>query len=198
MGLRVPARRRLPAVPGLRHFPRTAVGQRVELWGEFGARPPFPTAGDWLWVSYHAIAETQCHIALGWPIPETILDLEAEFRCATTTTPWMLVRACPAPCVRTACVWSDTLEKPAMIKLILRGGPYTAEERRQILDYYWLDTDGLAALLPRMLPGILARPNGWAFALLRGYYSGHCIAHMEWTRHSARRGNLSPARSPLG
>ena len=46
--------------------------------------------------------------------------------------------------------------------------------------YNWLDTDGLAALLPRMLPDILARPHGWAFALIRGYYSGHCIAHMEW------------------
>ena len=68
-----------------------------------------------------------------------------------------------------------------MIKLILRGGPYTAEEHRQIIDYCWLDTDGLAALLPRILPDILARPHGWAFALIRGYYSGHCIAHMEHT-----------------
>jgi DNA polymerase I len=66
-----------------------------------------------------------------------------------------------------------------MIKLILRGGPYTAEERARIIEYNWTDTDGLAALLPRMVPTILARPNGWAFALVRGYYSAHCIAHME-------------------
>jgi hypothetical protein len=32
-----------------------------------------------------------------------------------------------------------------------------------------------------MVPEIEARPNGWAFALVRGYYSGHCITHMEWT-----------------
>ena len=57
--------------------------------------------------------------------------------------------------------WSDAIEKPAMIKLILRGGPWTADERRQILAYNWLDTDGLAELLPRMLPDILDRPNGW-------------------------------------
>ena len=55
-----------------------------------------------------------------------------------------------------------------MIKLILRGEPYTAEEQQQIIDYCWLDTDGLAALLPRILPDILARPDGWAFALIRG------------------------------
>jgi DNA polymerase-1 len=77
--------------------------------------------------------------------------------------------------------WSNALEKPAMIQLILRGEPYTADERQQILEYCWLDTNGLAALLPRMLPGILSRPNGWAFALIRGHYSGHCVARMEWT-----------------
>jgi hypothetical protein len=77
-------------------------------------------------------------------------------------------------------LWSNVLEKPAMmIKLILRGEPYTSEERRQIIEYCWLDTDGLAAFLPRILPDILARPHGWALALIRGYYSGHCIAHME-------------------
>jgi hypothetical protein len=75
--------------------------------------------------------------------------------------------------------WSDAMDKPAMRALILRGGPYTAEERRDILAYNWEDTNGLAALLPRMLPGILARPNGWEFALLRGYFSGHCVADTE-------------------
>jgi hypothetical protein len=156
-------------------------GERVELWGEFGPRPPFPTTGDWLWVSYHASAETHCHLALGWSIPETILDLEAEFRCATTNYTLEAGKGLPgAMCVH-GLVWSDTLEKPNMIKLILRGEPYTSEEQRQIIDYCWLDTDGLAALLLLMAPGIAARPDGWAFALVRGYYSGHCIAHMEHT-----------------
>jgi hypothetical protein len=62
-------------------------GQRVELWGEFGSEPPFPTGPDWLWVTYHASAETGCHLMLGWAIPEVILDVEAEFRCSTTNTP---------------------------------------------------------------------------------------------------------------
>jgi DNA polymerase-1 len=156
-------------------------GQRVELRGDFGARPPFPTRGDWLWVSYHASAETHCHIALGWPIPETILDLEAEFRCATTNYSMEAGKGLAGAMCAHGLSWSDTIEKPAMRKLILEGGPeYTADEWRQILEYCWLDTDGLAALLPLMLPAIRARPQGWAFALIRGYYSGHCIAHMEW------------------
>jgi DNA polymerase I len=156
-------------------------GERVELWGEFGAHPPFPTSGDWLWISYHASAETHCHLALGWPIPETIVDLEGEFRCETTNYTVDGGKGLPAAMRVYGLSWSDALEKPAMIKLIVEGGPeYTAAERRQIMDYCWLDTEGLAALLPRILPDILARPNGWEFALIRGYYSGHCIAHMEW------------------
>ena len=156
-------------------------GRRVELWGELGAQPPFPTDRDWLWVSYHASAETECHLILGWSIPETILDIEAEFRCETTNYPVEGGKGLPGAMCRYGLRWSDMLEKPEMIKLILRGEPYTAAERSRIVEYNWLDTDGLAALLPRILPDILARPNGWALALVRGYYSGHCIARMEHT-----------------
>ena len=48
-------------------------------------------------------------------------------------------------------------EKAEMRALVLRGGPYTAGERRAILDYCRADVDTLAALLPRMLPGLLGR-----------------------------------------
>jgi DNA polymerase family A len=159
-------------------------GRRVELWGDerrgdFGSAPPFPVDRDWLWVSYHASAETGCHLALGWLVPETILDLEAEFRCSTTNYHMPAGKGLPGAMQAHGLSWSDTLEKPAMRDLILRGGPYTLEQQRQILDYCWLDTDGTAALLECLVPAILARPNGWALALLRGHYSGHCIAYME-------------------
>jgi hypothetical protein len=159
-------------------FLELRTGRRVELWEKFGPEPPFPTARDWLWVSYHASAETECHIALNWPVPETVLDLEAEFRCATTNYIVVGGKGLASAMQHYGLSWSDTIEKPAMRDLILSGSPYTREERRQILEYNWLDTDGLAALLPRMLPGILDRPNGWASALLRGFYSGTCVAHM--------------------
>jgi DNA polymerase I len=160
-------------------------GRRVELWEEFGAWPPFPTTRDWAWVSYHASAETKCHLVLNWAVPETILDLEAEFRCETTNrTVFDAANKKPSKKLPEAMreyglSWSDVIEKPAMIKLILHGYPYNEDDRRRIVDYNWIDTDGLAALLPRMLPDILARPNGWALALVRGYYSGHCVARME-------------------
>ena len=69
-------------------------------------------------------------------------------------------------------------EKSDMIDLILRGG-HSADEREAILDYCQSDVDALARLLPKMLPGILARPHGLELALLRGLYSGHAVAAME-------------------
>jgi hypothetical protein len=79
-------------------------GKRVELWGEFGARPPFPTTGDWLWASYHASAETHCHLALDWPIPELFLISRRSSGARPRTIQSMAARACPAPWARTACL----------------------------------------------------------------------------------------------
>ena len=63
---------------------------------------------------------------------------------------------------------------------MMRGGPWSAAERRRILDYCQTDVDPIGALLERMLPGILARPNGLGQALLRGRYMA-AIARMERT-----------------
>jgi len=47
-----------------------------------------------------------------------------------------------------------TVEKSDMRDLALRGGPWTLEERRQLLDYCESDVEALARLLPKMLPRI--------------------------------------------
>jgi hypothetical protein len=75
-------------------------------------------------------------------------------------------------------------EKAAMRELVMRGGPYTAGERRAVLDYCRADVDMLAALLPRMLPELLGRRRAatvaLGHALLRGRYMA-AAARMEWT-----------------
>ena len=56
-------------------------GQRLRLWrDELGAAPPYSTGADALFVAYYASAELGCHLALGWPLPQRVLDLFAEFR----------------------------------------------------------------------------------------------------------------------
>src|SRR5580658_2099677 len=78
------------AEPGDRPIPvcltalelRTA--RRIRVWqDEFGNAPPYPIDRDALFIAYYASAELGCHLALGWPIPENVLDLFAEFRNST-------------------------------------------------------------------------------------------------------------------
>jgi hypothetical protein len=66
------------------------------------------------------------------------------------------------------------VEKETMRDLAIRGGPYSAAERKALLQYCQSDVDSLAQLVWAMLPHIdLPR------ALLRGRYMP-AAAHMEW------------------
>src|SRR5262249_24474286 len=82
------------ARPGDRPVPVCMVGhelrsgRRFRIWqDEFGPAPPFATGPDVLFVAYYASAELGCYRALGWAMPERILDLSAEFRNRTCGLP---------------------------------------------------------------------------------------------------------------
>jgi hypothetical protein len=63
-------------------------GRELRLWrDEFGSEPPYPTGSDVLFVAYYASAEIGCHLALGWQVPERVLDLFTEFRNHTNGIP---------------------------------------------------------------------------------------------------------------
>jgi DNA polymerase I len=173
------------ADPGGRPIPVCLVarelrtGRLVRQWcSEFGARPPYPIDPGALFVAYYASAELGCHLALGWPLAERVLDLYAEFRLATN--------GLPVPCGRglLGALEAHGLdgiaagEKTEMRDLVLRGGPWSDPERKAILDYCQSDVDALAELLPRMSPAIMARRHGLAHALLRGRYMA-AVARME-------------------
>jgi len=141
-------------------------GQTWRLWrGEFDTVPPFPIGADTLFVAFYASAELGCFRALGWPMPAKVLDLFVEFRNRTNglTTPagGGLIGALTYFGLDNI----GAVEKDDMRSLILRGGPWSPEERAAILDYCAGDVTALEQLLPAMLPRIdLPR------ALLRGRY----------------------------
>ena len=63
-------------------------GRLIRLWrDEFGDQPPYRTDAGVLFVAYFASAELGCHLALGWPMPERVLDLYVEFRRHTNGLP---------------------------------------------------------------------------------------------------------------
>jgi hypothetical protein len=151
-------------------------------------RPPFGICPDCLFVAYYASAELGCFQALDWSAPARILDLYAEFRCLTS--------GLKVPCGNSllgALSWFGldglaAVEKDSMRELAQRGGPYTGDEQRALLDYCESDVDALARLLPAMLPSIdLSR------ALLRGRYMA-AVARMEWNGVPVDAGALAMLR----
>ena len=150
-------------------------GRTVRQWeDEFGRLPPYPVDSNSLFLAFYASAEFGCHLALNWPMPERVLDLFAEHRCLTNGIPTGYGNGLLGVLAYYGLDGLGAEEKGEMRALALRGGPWTAEERLDLLNYCESDVVALARLLPAMLPRIdLPR------ALLRGRYM-IAAARMEW------------------
>src|SRR5262252_10905428 len=156
--------------PGERPVPVCLVAKELRsgrtfqiFQGEFGAAPPYATGPDVLFVAYYASAELGCYRALGWPMPERILDLFTEFRARTNGLETPAGRGLLGALAYFGLDGIGASEKTEMRDLVLRGGPWSKEERIAILDYCQSDVVALERLLPAMVPAIdLPR------ALLRG------------------------------
>jgi hypothetical protein len=117
-------------------------GKILRVWlhrdeeGEITPSCPISVGYDTLYLTFSAGAEVSCHITLGWPIPERLVDTLAEFRVITNGIPGL-----ENPNILTACkffgVGTSTTEeyKKMMRDRILAGPPYSAAERKEIMDY---------------------------------------------------------------
>jgi DNA polymerase-1 len=141
-------------------------GQEWRLWrGEFDTVPPFPIGPDVLFIAYYASAELGCFRALGWPKPANVIDLFAEFRDLTNGLQTPAGAGLVGALIYFGLDSIGSQEKDELRALVLRGGPWSEQERTAILDYCATDIVALERLLPAMLPRIdLPR------ALLRGRY----------------------------
>jgi hypothetical protein len=150
-------------------------GQVARIFrGEFGAEAPFPTGPDTLWVAFYSSAEWGCFLALGWPLPENVLDLFVEFRNRTNGLELPAGAGLVGALVYFGLDPIDAQEKDDMRLRIIRGSPFSAEERESFLQYCERDVLPLEQLLSAMAPKIdLPR------ALLRGRYM-KAAARMEW------------------
>jgi DNA polymerase-1 len=149
-------------------------GRKVRLWrNEFGPKPPYSTDAASLFIAYYASAEIGCHLALGWPVPERVLDLFVEFRNHTNGIPTTSGAGLLGALAHHGLDSIGAVEKEEMRELVLRGGPWSPAEQAAILDYCESDVAALVRLLPAMSPHIdLPR------ALLRGRYMA-AAARME-------------------
>ena len=154
--------------------------------GSVWSRPALPNNDDVLFIAYYASAEIGCHLALGWHAPERVLDLFTEFRAHTNGLGTVAGNVLIGALTHFGLDTIGSTEKDEMRNLVLRGGPWSTEERNSILDYCESDVTALRRLLPAMLPTIdLPR------ALLRGRYMAAAAA-ME---HNVGRQHLSDRMS---
>jgi DNA polymerase I len=129
--------------------------RKFRLWhDDFGASPPYAIGPHALFVAYYASAEISCHLALGWPVPERVLDLFTEFRNRTNGLPTGSGASLLGALAHFGLDSIGMTEKDDMRTLILGGGPWSHSEQAAILDYCESDVAALARLLPAMLPHI--------------------------------------------
>jgi hypothetical protein len=132
--------------------------------------PPFETGEDIALVTYFAPAEIQSILALSWDIDVSIIDLFAEFRCATNGDPRVGKKSLIGALRFFGLDHLIPDEKDAMRDLILSGGPWSKDQETAVLDYCQQDVIALGPLLEAMInrnPWTELRLNQ---ALLRGRY----------------------------
>ncbi len=146
----------------------TGVTIRQWLWDNPPSQCPFPVDDGCLFVSYYAAAEIKCFLELGWVVPTRILDLYAEFRClinghdrerSETEKACLLKneRYSLLACMFAMGLASEAIgagHKDEMRNLCMRGGPFQADEPRQILEYCESDVVALTKLVHRMMPQV--------------------------------------------
>lgn len=134
----------------------------VERWLDDTSTPCF---GPHTLVAYYATAELLCYKTLGWQEPARILDLYAEF--ANLTNGWNLSsgKGLLGALKFFHLESIEATEKSEMRELAMRGGNYTAGEKRALLDYCKTDVEALLKLYKALSPK-MNTPQ----ALYRGEY----------------------------
>jgi hypothetical protein len=132
-------------------------GRTIRLWHDQLVRlkrPPYPIGPGALFVCYSGLAELQCHLSLGWDLPYFVLDLLPEFRMIVNGTDWREGEESRHKLVHALQFFDldiiDAVEKRDMQDLAKRGRPYSAEERRALLDYCGRDVRATVQLLRAM------------------------------------------------
>ena len=136
-----------------------------------GSTPPYATGSDVLFVAYYASAELGCYRVLGWPMPERILDLFAEFRDRTNGLPTAAGHSLFGALTHFGLEIAGAGDKKEMQQAIGSGQWEGRFDPSEILDYCEQDVEALKRLLLAMWPKIdLPR------ALLRGRYMAAAAA----------------------
>jgi hypothetical protein len=128
--------------------------QTLRLWKDELqklAEAPFPIGEQALIVAYFSTAELNSFLSLGWKLPVNVLDLYVEFRRETNGIKLEHGKGLLGALLYfgiSGGIESD--EKHEMRDLILSTGPWTDEQKAEILDYCESDVISLEKLFLEM------------------------------------------------
>jgi hypothetical protein len=122
------------------------------LWrDQLGDAPPYRIDDKTLFVCFVGNAELGCHLALNWPSPKHVLDLNPTFRCIANGRTVPQGRGLLGAMTYYGLDAIDAKMKDDIRKRVMKGWPFTADEREKILRYGASDADAMVRLLPKML-----------------------------------------------
>jgi hypothetical protein len=153
-------------------------GQTIREWLLGQTIPaPIPNGPSILQAAYQAESEWSCYLPEGWPEPENILDLKAEFRCRTNGLEAVTGKGRTTLLGAASYFGIDamtTAYKDSMHKRIVQGPPYSSGEQQDILQYCAEDVKVTVKLFAAMWKKI-----DWPRALIRGKYTWcvTCMGH---------------------
>jgi hypothetical protein len=154
-------------------------GQTVRLWRDelTNGTAPYRTDDRVLFVNFVGNAELACHLALDFPLPRNVLDLNPAFRNIVNGRHTPEGRGLLGALAYYGFNNINPKHKDAMRKRIMQGWPFTAEERERIQDYCHGDLEDLLKLLLK----ILADPD---FDLGVALYHGESVAALALMQHN--------------
>jgi DNA polymerase I len=127
-------------------------GELTKLWldSHVISRFPLPAGRDCLFIAYNCAAEVGCFLALNWSVSQNWIDLCVEFRRKTSGLNPPFGNGLLGAMAHHHLDAISAAEKKSMVDLILTGGPWTDQEKLDILDYCRSDTTALRDLFPAM------------------------------------------------
>jgi DNA polymerase I len=152
-------------------------GRTLQLWRDrLSGAAPYRTDDRVLFVNFVANAELACHLALDWPVPRYVLDLNPAFRNLTNGRHTPEGKGLLGALSYYGIDNIGSKKKDAMHKRIMQGWPFTAEEQEEILAYCLSDAEALKLLLPKILAAL-------DFDLDIALYHGEAIAVLAKMQH---------------
>ena len=124
---------------------------------------PLPGGADVLHIVYMATAEMGFYLAMGWALPQNVLDLWVERRNLTNGLldgnfeP--IDTSLVGTCADYGLVHTATERKELMRSRVLQGFPFREDEMEEIVEYCHDDVKMLAELTEVMLPQINSLPQ---------------------------------------